>query len=170
MEPEKQKQTQQSSHKPSQKSSIFGDACPREVVLAQRTGKPEKEILAEEAMHEKLHLRLTPQQESEKLRLEDFIAELDWNLDIATDARTRDALNEELKKQRLQLEALTSRFEREAIDRAKHGTGVRPSERIGRARSADYEQDPFQEDRGHGRRHSGTFHEHSHSSRNKRHP
>ena len=43
-------------HSDASQSSIFGDACPREVVLAQRTGKDEKEILAEEALHEKLHV------------------------------------------------------------------------------------------------------------------
>jgi len=147
----------------SQKSSIFGDACPREVVLAQRTGKAEKDILAEEAMHEKLHLRLTPRQLAEKQSLEGLIEEIKHSLQTATDLPTQQALTKELERQRLQLDNLTKRFELEAIEKAKAGGGVRPSERMARARSADAE-DPFHDDyergrhgRGHpfGRRMSG---------------
>lgn len=44
----------------------FGDAKPREAVIAERTGKDEKDVLAEAASEYQVKIRLTPEQFEQK--------------------------------------------------------------------------------------------------------
>jgi len=44
----------------------FGDAKPRESVLAKRTGKDEATVVEEEALTYEVHFKLTPEQFAEK--------------------------------------------------------------------------------------------------------
>jgi hypothetical protein len=59
----------------------FGSAKPREAVIAQRTGKDEKEVLAEAAKEYQVKIRLTPEQFAEKKAKLTQIDELKAQLD-----------------------------------------------------------------------------------------
>ncbi|KAK9841577.1 hypothetical protein WJX74_008184 [Apatococcus lobatus] len=110
------------------KQSVFGDAKPREVSLAGRSGKSEEEILREELAKDKIQLRLTPDQIQEKRAAEADIAEAQSSLDEAEEGQT-EAAAAELKSRQQKLEQLMHDFQEMALQRAKSGEGVRPSER-----------------------------------------
>ena len=53
----------------------FGDAKPREAVIAQRTGKDENEVLQEAAKEYQVKIRLTPEQfAAKKAKLQEIDA------------------------------------------------------------------------------------------------
>lgn len=60
---------------PRPQGNPFGTARPREAILAEKLGKSEEELLAEEARKQRLHLRLNAQQVEEKRAAEAAIAE-----------------------------------------------------------------------------------------------
>ncbi|CAD7700034.1 unnamed protein product [Ostreobium quekettii] len=131
------------------KSSIFGEAKPREEVLAKRTGVAESEILRQEAEHERLHIRLSPQQLSDQREAEEAVAEVRRSLEQATDEAAISALKVELGRRQQELDSLLLSFEKQAVERAHAGGGIRPSERqrLGTLRDFDEGED--------GGRHAG---------------
>lgn len=54
----------------------FGDAKPREKVIAERTGKDEKDILVEDSQEYRFKLRLNPEQRAEKSTFDDEVKAL----------------------------------------------------------------------------------------------
>ncbi|KAK9861422.1 hypothetical protein WJX84_004844 [Apatococcus fuscideae] len=102
------------------KQSVFGDAKPREVSLAGRSGKSEEEILREELAKDKIQLRLTPDQIQEKRAAEADIAEAQSSLDEAEEGQT-EAAAAELKSRQQKLEQLMHDFQEMALQRAKSG-------------------------------------------------
>ncbi|CAD7696690.1 unnamed protein product [Ostreobium quekettii] len=111
------------------KSSIFGDAKPREEVLAQRTGMAEADILKQEAEHERLHIRLSPQQISDQREAEEAVAEAKRTLEQATDEEAIRTLRVDLDARQRELNSLLISFEKLAVQKAHAGGGIRPSER-----------------------------------------
>lgn len=107
----------------------FGDAKPREAVLASRTGKSENEILAEEVKSEKPKLRLNAQQLDEKRAAEAAVEEINELIDAATSESSKEQLQEELTARQAKLDELMAGFEKLALEAAKSGEFVRPSER-----------------------------------------
>lgn len=59
----------------------FGDAKPRESVIAKRTGKDEAKVLEEEALTYEVHFKLTPEQFAEKKARQEEIQNLKASLD-----------------------------------------------------------------------------------------
>lgn len=58
----------------------FGDAKPREAVIAKRTGKDEAKVLEEEALSYEVHLKLTTEQFAEKKARQEEIENLKASL------------------------------------------------------------------------------------------
>lgn len=119
----------------------FGDAKPREAILASRTGKSEVEILKEEVKHEHPRLRLSPQQLEEKSAAEAAVAETQSQLDKEQDETKCSALKVELQTRQEALEELLAKFENAALEAAMKGEAPRMSER----RQQQQQQQPARE-------------------------
>eukprot|EP00879_Flechtneria_rotunda_P004671 GHRR01004933.1.p1 GENE.GHRR01004933.1~~GHRR01004933.1.p1 ORF type:complete len:299 (+),score=89.26 GHRR01004933.1:92-988(+) len=106
----------------------FGDAKPREAVLASRTGKSETEILVEEVKAEKPKLRLNAQQLEDKRAAEAAVAEVQELLAAEPDEAAQAGIREELAARQAQLDELMAGFEKLALEAAAKGEFARPSE------------------------------------------
>ncbi|GMH38275.1 hypothetical protein BSKO_06159 [Bryopsis sp. KO-2023] len=140
----------------SKKSNPFGDARPREEVLASRTGQSEMEILRHEAEQEHLRLRLTPQQENEKRQLEVEILEAEKMLAAARDEHTRLRLAKELHQRRQELEKLVEEFEKLAVEHVAAINATRSFERHHTFPTEGFDEHGPRHH--HGRGGSGDFH------------
>ena len=78
-------QLQSQSSLAQQTSSLFGDAKPRERIIADRDGKTEEEVLREEVRKEKLHLRLTQEQNQVRLSAEAAVKEVEEQVEAEAD-------------------------------------------------------------------------------------
>lgn len=107
----------------------FGDAKPREKVLASRTGKSETEILKEEVKAEKPKLRLNAAQLEEKRAAEAAVEEVQELIEAETSEDGKGPLREELAARQAKLDELVAGFEKLALEAAIKGEFVRPSER-----------------------------------------
>ncbi|KAI8113760.1 hypothetical protein M9435_003752 [Picochlorum sp. BPE23] len=107
---------------------VFGDAKPREVVIADRVGKSEEDILKEEVQKEKLHLRLTPAQHEEKKSHEAAVKEIEDQIEKESDEKKKDLLRVELRARVETLDALMERFVAMTLENAKSGDVPRVSQ------------------------------------------
>lgn len=107
----------------------FGDAKPREAVLSEKLGKPEEEILKEEAKKQRPHLRLSPEQISQKKEKEAAVAEVDTQVTSEEDPKKKELLLTELASRKDELDELLDGFEKLALEKAAKGEVARPSER-----------------------------------------
>ncbi|DBA99618.1 hypothetical protein WJX82_004102 [Trebouxia sp. C0006] len=117
------------AEKKSARSNPFGSAKPRETVLAAKLGKKEEDILKEELIKDKINLRLTPEQNDEKREAELAVKEVEDELQAETDESKHDALKAEVAGRKEKLTTLIEGFQKMAIEKAKAGGGMRPSER-----------------------------------------
>lgn len=115
--------------KQSSRSNPFGAAKPRETVLAAKSGKSEKDILAEEAAKAKLNLRLSREERDQKEAAEQDIEDLKQVLDGESEPERKTQLEAELKEKQTAFDTLMKQFEDMALEKAKTGGGMRPSER-----------------------------------------
>ncbi|KAK9810780.1 hypothetical protein WJX73_006653 [Symbiochloris irregularis] len=113
----------------SSKASPFGAAKPREAVLATRLGTDERSVLAEELKKERLNLRLNKDQVEQREQAEAGIQELKTSIHQEDDAEKQAALKEELTSREQKLEEMLDGFQKLAVEQAKSGEGVRPSDR-----------------------------------------
>eukprot|EP00892_Ulva_mutabilis_P003996 jgi/Ulvmu1/1969/UM012_0131.1 len=102
------------------KHNPFGDAKPRESVLAKRTGKDEAKVLEEEALTYDVHFKLTPEQFSEKKARQQEIDQLKDSLQDA-DLSDADAVKAEIAEKESALADLVKGFEALLIEKAKAG-------------------------------------------------
>lgn len=133
---------------------VFGDAKPREVVIADRVGKSEEDVLKEEVQKEKLHvcvvvwwfqhetligthvcmyvlglqLRLTPAQHEEKKSHEAAVKEIEEQIEKESDEKKKDLLRVELRARVETLDALMERFVAMTLENAKSGDVPRVSQ------------------------------------------
>ncbi|WPT13780.1 hypothetical protein PSENEW3_00001619 [Picochlorum sp. SENEW3] len=130
---------------------VFGDAKPREVVIADRVGKSEEDILKEEVQKEKLHvcvvvvrttgsiegshlyivglqLRLTPAQHEEKKSHEAAVKEIEDQIEKESDEKKKDLLRVELRARVETLDVLMERFVAMTLENAKSGDVPRVSQ------------------------------------------
>lgn len=108
-------------------ASLFGDAKPREVVIADRVGKSEEDVVKEEVKKEKLHLRLSPEQNQERMSHEAAVKEIEKQIEGESDEKKRDLLQVELKLRQDRLDALMERFVNATLETAKSGEAPRMS-------------------------------------------
>ena len=108
-----------------QSSSLFGDAKPRERIIADRDGKTEEEVLREEVKKDKLHLRLTPEQNQERMLSEAAVKEIEEQIDAEADEGRKKILQVELNARREKLEGLTERFAQEVLSEGGKHVGQR---------------------------------------------
>lgn len=113
----------------SARSNPFGAAKPRETVLAAKSGKKEEDILKEELEKDKINLRLTPEQNDERREAEQAVKEVEDELQAETDESKQDGLKAEVASRKEKLSSLIDGFQKMAIEKAKAGGGMRPSER-----------------------------------------
>ncbi|KAL6772001.1 hypothetical protein ACKKBG_A28595 [Auxenochlorella protothecoides x Auxenochlorella symbiontica] len=108
--------------------SPFGNAKPREAVIAGRVGKTEEEVLREEVKSTyKLHLRLSPSQLDEKKAQEAVIRQAEETAEAEEDAEKKAELNSEVAVQKEKLAELLGGFEKLALETAMSGSGPRMS-------------------------------------------
>lgn len=112
----------------SHSGSLFGDAKPREVVIADRVGKTEEDVLKEEVKKEKLHLRLTPEQNQERMSHEAAVKEVQQQIDGETDEKKKDLLQVELDARQKKLDELMEQFVHVTLEHAKSGEAPRMSQ------------------------------------------
>ncbi|GAB4820772.1 hypothetical protein N2152v2_007818 [Parachlorella kessleri] len=110
------------------KKSPFGEAKPREAIIASRVGKTEEEILKEEVKKEKLHLRLNPAQLEEKRAHEAAVKEVEDEIGLEDDEGKREVLSAELQARQQKLDRLMEGFEKLALETALSGSAPRVSE------------------------------------------
>jgi len=108
-------------------ASLFGDAKPREVVIADRVGKSEEDVVKEEVKKEKLHLRLSPEQNQERMSHEAAVKEIEKQIEGESDEKKRDLLHVELKLRQDKLDDLMERFVNATLETAKSGEAPRMS-------------------------------------------
>ncbi|KAL4442924.1 hypothetical protein ABPG77_008415 [Micractinium sp. CCAP 211/92] len=108
--------------------SPFGDAKPREVVIAQKVGKTEEEVLKEEVSKEKLHLRLSGAQLEEKRQAEADIEETREALSLEEDQGKRTALEAQLAERQKKLDDLMETFAKVTLETALSGGAPRVSQ------------------------------------------
>ena len=106
-------------------SSLFGDAKPREVIIADRDGKTEEEVVREEVRKEKLQLRLTPEQSQEKLSVEAAVREIEEQMEREGDEKKREILKVELVARQQKLDGLLDRFAKEVLSEGGKHAGQR---------------------------------------------
>ncbi|KAL4457646.1 hypothetical protein ABPG75_012511 [Micractinium tetrahymenae] len=106
----------------------FGDAKPREVVIAQKVGKTEEEVLKEEVSKEKLHLRLSGAQLEEKRQAEAEIEETKEALGLEDDEGKRAALQAQLSERQKKLDDLMETFAKVTLETALSGGAPRVSQ------------------------------------------
>mmetsp|Transcript_5251 Transcript_5251/g.9093 ORF Transcript_5251/g.9093 Transcript_5251/m.9093 type:complete len:225 (+) Transcript_5251:83-757(+) len=112
------------------KSNPFGDAKPRESVLAVRTGKTEAEIAREEVGNEALmRLRLSAAQQEEKGQLDALVDEIKRKLAEEEDPATKQGLELILKEREAAVIKMMEAVAAEAMRAAIAGEVQRPSER-----------------------------------------
>mmetsp|Transcript_33606 Transcript_33606/g.46535 ORF Transcript_33606/g.46535 Transcript_33606/m.46535 type:complete len:523 (-) Transcript_33606:212-1780(-) len=120
--------------KESGKNNVFGEARPREAVIAARSGVKEDELIKELAAKEwQGNIRLTKSQEEEKNVFEADISSAKEKLKSDIDPGATAALNAEIILKEKRLEDLMKSFEEMAFKQAKEG-GIR------RDRSREFEQ------------------------------
>ena len=130
-------QLQSQSSLAQQTSSLFGDAKPRERIIADRDGKTEEEVLREEVRKEKLHLRLTQEQNQVRLSAEAAVKEVEEQVEAEADEGRRKALQAELGARRDALDGLMERFAKEVLSEGgKKHVGV-PRERYNPTRGSN---------------------------------
>lgn len=112
----------------SHSGSLFGDAKPREVVIADRVGKTEEDVLKEEVKKEKLHLRLTPEQNQERLSHEAAVQEVQRQIDGESNEKKKDLLQIELDARQKKLDELMEEFVNMTLEHAKSGEAPRMSQ------------------------------------------
>lgn len=109
------------------KASPFGEAKPRETVIAARVGKTEEEVLLEEVKKDKLHLRLSSEQFEERRAAEAAIKDVEEEIEVEEDADKRATLTAELQSRKDKLDALLDGFEKLALEKAQSGQAPRVS-------------------------------------------
>merc|ERR1719387_821903 len=111
------------------KSNPFGDAKPRESVLAKRDGVDEAAVLKKEAAAWKPRLRLTREQEEEQKALEAEVrfakADAEREKERPEGERDEAAAKAELATKEAALAAMVKGFEDLAVKAAREGTGRR---------------------------------------------
>lgn len=112
----------------SHSGSLFGDAKPREMVIADRVGKSEEDVLKEEVKKEKLHLRLTPEQNLERVSHEAAVKEVQQQIDGEPDEKKRDLLQVERDARQKKLDELMEQFVHVTLEHAKSGEAPRMSQ------------------------------------------
>ncbi|RMZ52924.1 hypothetical protein APUTEX25_001043 [Auxenochlorella protothecoides] len=109
--------------------SPFGNAKPREAVIAGRVGKTEEEVLREEVKSTyKLHLRLSPSQLDEKKAQEAVIRQAEETAEAEEDAEKKAELNSEVAVQKEKLAELLGGFEGFPEYQQQAGHGARGGE------------------------------------------
>ncbi|KAL3140073.1 hypothetical protein ABBQ38_004353 [Trebouxia sp. C0009 RCD-2024] len=117
------------AEKTSSRSNPFGAAKPRETVLAAKLGKKEEDILKEELSKDRINLRLDPEQNDQKRAAEEAVKEVEDELEAETDESKLEALKAEVAGRKEKLSTLIDGFQKMAMEKAKAGGGMRPSER-----------------------------------------
>lgn len=106
----------------------FGDAKPREQVIAQRVGTTEEDVLKEEVKKEKLHLRLNATQLEEKKSYEAAVKEIEDQIEAEEDESKKDVLRVEAAARQAKLDALMERFAKVTLETALSGEAPRVSQ------------------------------------------
>lgn len=127
----------------SQSASLFGDAKPREIIIADRVGKTEEDILKEEVKKEKLHLRLTPEQNQERLSHEAAVKEIEQQIESEADDKKKELLQIELDARQNKLDELMERFVNVTLEHAKSGEAPRMSQ-VRRLQQQQMQQEQIQ--------------------------
>eukprot|EP01018_Ginkgo_biloba_P019985 Gb_11731 [translate_table: standard] len=108
----------------------FGDARPREQVIAEREGKQETEVLREQAKKDwKFTITLTEAQREEKKAAEAELAYATKELEDERDSARAKVLQEEVESKERKLNELLESFERMVVQTPQSGIIRRPSER-----------------------------------------
>lgn len=113
----------------SSRANPFGAAKPRESVLATRLGKDELAVLQEDLKKERINLRLKPEQVEEREQAEAGVAEIKTEIEQESDPDKKASLTAELNSRQEKLEALLENFQKLAVEQAKSGDTIRPSDR-----------------------------------------
>lgn len=106
----------------------FGDAKPREQVIAQRVGRTEEDVLKEEVKKEKLQLRLNAAQLEEKKSFEAAVKEIEDQIEAEEDESKKDVLRVEAAARQAKLDALMERFAKVTLETALSGEAPRVSQ------------------------------------------
>lgn len=123
------RQAELERQKSSGNKNPFGEAKPREAILASRTGKSEQEIVKESVKAERVKLRLNAQQLEEKRAAEAAVEEIKHQIEAEGSTATAEVLQAELLSRQHSLDELLERFEKMALEAAQTGQVQRPSER-----------------------------------------
>jgi len=86
------------------------------VIIADRDGKTEEEVLREEVKKEKLHLRLTPEQNQERLSGEAAVKEIEDQINLEEDEKRKEILKVELEARKDKLDVLMEKFAKEVLE------------------------------------------------------
>uniref|UniRef100_A0A0C9S7Y2 TSA: Wollemia nobilis Ref_Wollemi_Transcript_7299_1760 transcribed RNA sequence n=1 Tax=Wollemia nobilis TaxID=56998 RepID=A0A0C9S7Y2_9CONI len=118
-----------SASKPA-RANPFGNARPREQVIAEREGKQETEVLKEQAKKDwKSSIKLTEAQREEKKAVEAELLYAKKELEEETDPVRAKLLQDEVESKESKLNELLESFEKMAIQSPQSGMGRRPSDR-----------------------------------------
>ncbi|KAH9307629.1 hypothetical protein KI387_035540 [Taxus chinensis] len=111
-------------------SNPFGNARPREQVIAEREGKPETEVLKEQAKKDwKPSMRLTEAQREERKAAEAELLYAKKELEEERDPVRAKLLQNEVESKEGKLNELLESFEKITIQSPQSGMARRPSER-----------------------------------------
>ncbi|GLJ24221.1 hypothetical protein SUGI_0461860 [Cryptomeria japonica] len=112
------------------RSNPFGNARPREQVIAEREGKPETEVLREQANKDwKSSMRLTEAQREEKKAAEAELLYAKKELEEEKDPGKAKLLQNEVELKEGKLNELLESFEKMAVQSPQSGMVRRPSDR-----------------------------------------